>query len=247
MSDARRTFADYKTQVLHALGNPDEADLDITAASIVNDALEHIAAMHEWNWLTTGQVSLDITADQDYVELPADFGALVALEHSEGWARSMIPTTWQDLLRMRQDVIHDWTWSYWYVINTGNVEVGQEDAGLTLATLNLYPTPADDFPGALSMVYRRFLRRLKDDTDRPQWPAYMDRPLSLLARAFASTDYDDDPESAYTQEFRRVIGDCISKDGLMRKSFGQMRSGLFGMPQVISPFYPRSIPDPVQK
>ncbi len=240
----RRTFASYKTQVLHSLGNPDEADLDITPGDIVNDAIEHIAAMHEWNWLSTGQQLLSITGGQDYIELPADYGTIIALEHSQGWTKQMIPTTWQDLLRLRQATITDWSGGYWYVISTGNVELGNEDAGLSLPTLNLYPTPPDDFVDAISIVYRRFLRRLVSDDDRPQWPAYMDRPLSLLARGFAATDYDDDPQSAYTTEFRTVINDCMTKDGLSRGSFGYPRGGLYPRTVPISPFYPTSIPDP---
>jgi hypothetical protein len=179
------------------------------------------------------------------VELPADFGTLTAIEHAQGWTRQMIPTTWQQLLRLRQGQIDDWGGAYWYVINTGNVETGNEEAGLSVPTLNLFPTPDADFTDAIAIVYRRFLRRLVNDDDRPQWPAYIDRALSLLARAFAATDYDDDPQSAYNTEFRAVIADCITKDGLSRQSFGIMRGGLYPLTIPVSPFYPSSIPDPM--
>jgi hypothetical protein len=244
---ARRTFADYKSNVRHALGNPPEDEMNISPGTIVNDAIEHIAAMHPWEWLQTGETVLDITGGQDYVELPADFGTLIALEHSEGWARRMIPTTWTELLRMRTDTIEDWSWSYWYVINIGNVEEGEEDAGLSLPTLNLYPTPSADATDAIRLVYRRFLRRLVADTDRPQWPAYMDRPLSLLARSMASVDYDDDPDSAYTVEFTSLIQDAISRDGLSGGSFGVMQGGLYPRTVPVSPYYPERIPNPTLK
>ena len=240
----RRTFADYKSDVLHALGNPPEGEMEISPAMIVNDALEHLAAMHPWNWLSTGETQLDVTGGQDYVELPADFGMLIALEHEDTWARAMIPTSWDDLLRMRGEPVDSWSWSYWYVINTGNVEEGDEDAGLSLPTLNLYPTPDSDATGAIRLVYRRFLRRLLDDADRPQWPSYMDRPLSLLARSFASIDYDDDPQSAYTARFQRVIQDCLTPDGPSPGSLGGMRGGLRPRTNPVTPFYPQSVPNP---
>ena len=242
----RRTFLEYKNQVLHSIGNPDAADLDIAAGDIFNDALEHIAAMHEWQWTSTGQCELDITEDQDFVELPADFGTLMALEHDESWTDQMIPVSWQTLLWFRQHPIRSWTSGFFYVINTGNVELGEEDAGLSLPTLNLYPTPASTQIGGLKIVYRRFLRRLVDDADRPQWPAYMDRPASLLARGFTSTDYDDDPESAYTTEFRSLIVDCMVKDGLSVTSWG-VPHGAVHPRRRLTPFgYPdRGIPDPV--
>lgn len=243
---ARRTFADYKKQVLHALGNPAEAGLDISPATVVNDALEHIAALHHWRWLQTGHVKLSITANQDYVELPADFGSLSAIKHSSGFTRVMIPTSWDHILELRQSDVRDWDRSYWYVINLGNVELGQEDAGLTLPTLNLYPTPSTNEPDAIAMVYRRYLRRLVADTDRPQWPAYVDRLLSLLARSFATTDYDDNPESAYTAEVRTLLPDLIAHDGLAAGSFGLARGGLYPRTTPISPFYPSAgVPGPV--
>lgn len=244
--DRRRTLVDYRKEVFHELGLEDgddtgEIDIDL----VVNDALEHIAALHQWNWLSTGHQTLDVTADQDHIILPADFGTLTAIEHDEGFTREMIPTTWQELLRMRQSSIQDWNRSYWYVVQTGNVASGDEDAGLDLPTIELYPTPSEDADDAIAIVYRRFLRRLKDDTDFPQWPGYMDRALSLLARAFANGDFEENPQSAVMIQFQQLIPDLMVKDGLDRRSFGVMRGGLFPRTTPISPFYPRSIPDPV--
>lgn len=245
---SRRTFAQYKLDALFALGmesGDDTGNIDVGA--VVNDALEHIVAMHEWNWLSTGEQSLDVVADQDYIELPADFGTLLALQHKEGWARSMIPTTWEQMLRMRATTIQNWSWSFWYVIQTGNVAVGDEDAGLDLPTLALYPTPADDETGAISLVYRRFIRRLTDDTDRPQWPAYMDRALSVLARAFILGDFDAEnmPQTTEGQQFAGILPDLKVKDGLSRRSFGLQLGGLIPRQTPVSPFYPQNIPDPV--
>ncbi len=243
----RRTFSDYRSIVLHALGNPAEADLDVTPGDIVNDALEHIAAIHEWNWLSTGETALDITGGQDYVELPADFGAVVALQHDESWTNQMIPVTWQTLLWFRQHPITSWTTGFFYTVNTGNVETGEEDAGLSLPTLNLYPTPSEDQADAIKLVYRRFLRRLVNDDDRPQWPAYMDRLLTLLARDFAAVDYDDDPESAYSVSFYRLLEDTKYKDGMSTPSFGIPHGAVHRLRR-LTPFgYPdRGIPDPAQ-
>jgi len=215
---ARRTFAEYKAEVLHALGNPAEANLDVAPGDIVNDAVEHIAAMHEWQFCTTGQIELGVVADQRYINLPADFGTMVAVEHNQGWASHFTPVTWEVLLWMRQHPITEWTGGYFYVINTGNSSLAS--SGLDNPTMELFPTPSVTDPDAVQLVYRRNLRRLEADTDVPQWPSYMDRPLSLLARSFASVDYDDDPESAYTQAFRNMIEDCMYRDGMTLGSVG---------------------------
>lgn len=244
---ARRTFARYKAEVVHALGNPDTTSLPIAAADIVNDAVEHISAMHTWSWLSTGQISLNITGGQSYVLLPTDFDTPIALEHTNGFARQMIPTTWQDLLQRRQQAIQDWAWSYWYVINTGNVTAGSEDAGLAASRLELYPTPQDTLANAIQIVYRRKLRRMVADNDVPEWPSYMDRLCSLLARAFATTDYDDNPEAAYTAEFSALLTTCIETDGLAQGSLGTPRGGLWPRTVPVSPFYPQNIPNPINE
>jgi len=243
----RRTFADYKAEVLYALGlesNQDSQLDELKAERIVNDALEFVADLHAWSWLETGQQSLDIVADQDYVELPEDYGAMIGVEHVDGYSRTMIPTTWPHLLKLRQDSINDWSRSYWYVVNLGNVETGEEDAGLSLPTLNLYPTPSESVTGGLQIVYRRFLRRMTADTDRPQWPAYMDRFLSLIARGFAKLDHDDDAVSADMQQAQQMLPNLLRRDGERKPSRGVMRGGLFPRTTPISPFYPRNIPNP---
>lgn len=243
--DARRTLAEYRKDVLHSIGNPESSELDIDVDQIINDALEQLVAMHEWRWLTVGQATLDITADQDYVELPSDFGTLKWIEHDEGFTRVMIPVPWRELIRLRQDSVQNYSRSFWYTINTGNVELGDEDAGLSLSTIELYPTPASDALDGLNIVYNRNIRRLKDATDRPQWPANMDRLLSLLARAMASTDFDDEVSSAYMAEFNLLFESQKVKDGLSVASFGLQRGGLWPRTTPISPFYPKQIPDPV--
>ncbi|MCC7407388.1 MAG: hypothetical protein IT442_04910 [Phycisphaeraceae bacterium] len=240
---ARRTFADYKLEVRHALGSPAEAEMDIAPATIVNDALEHLAALHAWNWLISGEKYLDLTASQPYVELPDDFGDLISLAAGSSWNASLAPVTWDEMIALRRGSLATGAWSsYVYCVSTGNVETGDEDAGLTLPTLELYPTPTETVVDALSFIYRRVPRRLVDDTDRPQIPSYLDRALSLLARGFARTDYEDDPESAYTRELRSILADAMNRDGLTRTSFGLGASGLV-RGRRSNPFEPVSVPD----
>lgn len=215
---SRRRFIDYKNDVRHALGNAATEGLDIDPGVIVNDALEHLGSMHEWTWASTNEVSLSTQQDVDHVALPADFGTIVAIEQTRGWYFFMTPVTWSILLWMRRYPLINWTGGYYYTIVTGNSLVPQD--GLSTPTLELYPTPSETDRDAIRLVYRRHLRRLENDTDTPQIPAYMDRPLSLLARSFASVDYEDDPESAYTAQFRTMISDAMYRDGLSLGSVG---------------------------
>lgn len=233
---ARRTFLDYQNEVRHALGNVAAAGLDVTPANIVNDALEHIAAMHEWHFCATNEVQLGTVQDQPFITLPADFGTLLAIEQTQGWYSFMTPVSWDILLWMRRYPLIYWTGGYYYTIVTGNSSV--PSAGLDVPTMELFPTPSVTVADAVRIVYRRYLRRLENDTDIPQIPAYMDRPLSLLARSFASVDYDDDPESAYTQQFRTLIADAMYRDGMTVGSVGVPMGALSDRRTVVPWGYP---------
>lgn len=245
----RRDFAAYKRDVLHALGNPDEDDLDISAGEIVNDALLQLVSMHPWRWLQTGEETLSLTEDQNYIELPSDFGTLVSIEYDENWSTTMIETTWADLQRMRTGPIREWSRSYWFVIVTGihadyDGEGEEGQAGLAVPRLEIYPTPAEDATDEIRIVYYRFLKRLEHDDEVPAWPDYMDRPLSLLARHMSVVDYDDAGNSPYGQHLQALMPDLMARDGMTASSFGVPRGGIWPRRQAISPFYPTNIPNP---
>ena len=240
---ARRTFIDYQNEVRHALGNAAATGLAVTPATIVNDALEHIASLHEWHFCSTAETVLGTTQDVDRIMLPQDFGTEVALEQTEGWYSFMTQVSWDVLLYMRRYPLVYWTGGYYYVIVTGNSLV--PEAGLSTPTLELFPTPSETVADAIRLVYRRNLRRMEADTDIPQIPSYLDRPLSLLARSFASVDYDDDPESAYTAQFRTMISDAMYRDGMQLGSVGTPTGALTPKRGVVPWGYPyQGIPNP---
>lgn len=220
---ARRTFQDYQDQVLHALGNPDPADMTIPPGDIVNDALEHLASLHPWRWLQTSQTELDLVEDQPWVQLPIDYGTFVAAEFRSSIMQRLVPVTAARLLQLRAGAPVPPLGGYYYLIHTGAIDPDNPEDGLLAPRMELFPTPSSNEAGAIMLVYHRLLRRMEDPDDVPQWPVYMDRLLSLLARGFASTDYDDDPTSAYTVEFSQMLPDVMAKDGLAIGSFGQMK------------------------
>lgn len=56
---ARRTFAEYKASVVHALGAEPATGVD--KAEVVQDALQHLANIHRWTWRRGGPVMLSLT------------------------------------------------------------------------------------------------------------------------------------------------------------------------------------------
>ena len=53
-----RTFADYQSVVEHALGASPAPG--VTEANIVNDAIQHLAALRSWRWLQAGPIRVNV-------------------------------------------------------------------------------------------------------------------------------------------------------------------------------------------
>lgn len=239
---ARRTFAEYKAEVEHVLGNaPSEG---ITTAGIVADALNTLCAMRAWKWRRGGPVTADLTADQEYVELPLDFGELVTIEYPGTVLRGMIPTTMATIERLRASTVSPSLFGFYFAINIGNIDENLPEDGLSVPTLELYPTPNSDVTDALRITYLRDVPEMEDDDDMPQIPIYMDRALALLGRAIACELEDDDDASASRRAFDRELAQCIRRDGGAQSKYGVMSGGLYPRAEGVDPFYPSSIGDP---
>lgn len=323
---ARRTFADYKASVTHALGAAPATG--VTTANMVNDAMKHLVAMRSWYWLRGAQAYLDLrgpiaftdgtweestkkltatltgytavavgdtvnitdgtgvtaglytiasldtseavivlddslaTAGGDlatgditgsiefpYVELPADFGEEVAITYPGSFARDMVRTTMEDIMRLRANPISSVNFTFRYAINTGMGPASPQSspnplAGLSNARLELYPAPEADSANAIAVTYRRELKEMGSDTDVPLIPEWLDYPLDLLCRSFAMTLEDDNPNNSAQQMFERIWPSLIRRDQAVQARRGPMKGGLAPYPSSISPFYPSSIGDP---
>lgn len=241
---SRRTFAEYKAAVTHALGG--EPAAGFTTAQIVNDALLHLGSMYSWKWRRGGPVTLSLTADQPYVELPLDFGELESLTYPGSVQKAMIPTTMSQIQQLRASESTPVGYIFYYAINTGESDAAYPELGLGLSLIELYPTPRADEPGALTIVYRRDLPKLVNDDDIPMIPEWMDWALVLLCRAKAHIIEDDDPNSASMVAFDKEITNHFQRDSMSQRRLGVMRGGLHSNVDGADPRYPSSIGDPSQ-
>ncbi|MGD9631420.1 MAG: hypothetical protein AB7V18_19445 [Pyrinomonadaceae bacterium] len=252
---ARRTFSSYKASVVHALGANPATGVD--KGEVVNDALKYLSSLHPWRWRRGGPVSLSLTANQNYVELPADFGEEIVFTYPASFALQMIRTTVEQIERMRAwPIVASFGFSYYYAINPGQTEeeltvrsggtVDPSDPtlGLSLSVAELYPTPTTDVTDALQLVYLRDTPRLEAEDDIPAIPEWMDYALDLLCRGFAMTLEDDNPNNSAMVAFSQILPQLRQRDGSGQSRLGVMNGGLYPKAAGISPFYPSSIGDP---
>lgn len=239
---SRRDFAGYKALVVHALGA--EPASGITSGQLVNDALNHITTMREWNWRRGGPVVLSLTADQEYVELPADFGGEEVVTYPGSVSRMMIRASLAELEQLRAHQNSAPNFTYYYAINYGNIDANAPELGLSVATIELFPTPRESVTDAIRLVYRREVLELEDDADVPQIPVWMDSALMFLVRAFAYTIEDENPNNAGQVQFDRMLPDLLRRDSAVQRRIGVMRGGLLPNAIPVSPLYPNHINDP---
>lgn len=239
---ARRTFLDYKAIVTHALGADPATGVD--KGRLVNDALYHLGNIHSWRWRRGGPCTLDFTANQNYVELPQDFGEMYSLTYPGTVARQMFATTVEDIEFKRSQEVEPPGFTFFYAVNSGSLDDDKREEGLTLNVLEIWPTPTTSVTGALSIVYQRNMDELAADGDIPQIPAWMDFAFELLIRDFAHTVEDDHPDSAAHSRFAVMMPQLIRRDSSTQRRFGVMHGGLYPGTETTSPFYPSTIADP---
>lgn len=239
---ARRTYADYKNAVIHALGA--EMSTGESSAEIVNDALEQLCSMRAWMWRRGGPVTLSLVADQNYIELPQDFGEEEHTTYPGSVNKLMIRVTMAEIQMLRANNSQPTGFTFYYAINSGSLDEDNREEGLTVNTLEVFPTPTASVADAITLSYFRNVDRLEDDTDVPQIPPWMDYALDLLCRAMAKTLEDDDAASAAQKAFDKIVPDLIRRDAGTQRRMGVMRGGLFPRTNTIDPMYPSSIGDP---
>lgn len=239
---ARRTFAEYKAAVVHALGAAPATGE--TTSELVNDALQHLINLRPWSWRRGGPVTLSMVADQSYIELPSDFGEEESVTYPGTIATQMIRTSMSELQRMRSFTTQPTGFTYYYAVNNGSYDEDFPEEGLSVAILELYPTPTSSLTDVVSLTYRRDVPRLEDDADVPMIPPWMDFAFNLLCRSFAMTLEDDNPANSAQQMFDRLIPELMKRDAQSQHRFGVMRGGIFPTTVPIDPMYPRSIGDP---
>jgi hypothetical protein len=208
--------------VLYALGRAPDANF--SKNGIVNDALEWFCQGgdegHAWSWRLTS-TTLSLTADTNYVNLPADFEAMVSIRgSSSSYLFEQAPL---DELLMRRSINSGGSNCYLYALNK---QTGLAATDHFMWKMELWPTPAATASNVIVMTYRHVVPRLtSDSTDKPKVPPEMSGLLRLACMAFAQSN-----EEQQSGEYWRVLiprmKSAIIRDGMRNERGGAMKNVL---------------------
>jgi hypothetical protein len=198
------TFAELKAEAEHAIsGAPDSRT---STARIVNGALEYLTTIHAWTWRHT-LTTLNATLAVGTIDLPADFGELIALVPFEWKSRGARKCSWRELVACRVDGAAD-AGAVLYLVG----QAAQTVATTTPARqLFIAPIPTVSTANAFYLVYRRLSPKLVNDTDVPAIPHGMAELLRILVRAVAFSGTVQQ-EGHDWQHFNRVLPDYKALD-----------------------------------
>lgn len=211
------TFAELKLAVQNAIAmSPDPATT--SAEQIVNDALANLTVLHEWSWRRR-PLTLESTAGQEFITLPADFASLKSL-HVGTCSRACdidaILTLRSRSLDMGQELTH-------YAVTLAPQTAA---SALPVYRLELFPTPsATTTTGYARGVYLRRLPLLVNNTDYPDLPALFHPLLAQLCRARAVSDQEQ-VESEEWRVFNNLLPAYVAEDGRMMGDLGLMRGAV---------------------
>lgn len=176
-----RTFLQLTNFVKRALGDS-ATESEVTHTIIVNDAGTFLFSMRAWNFRLRPPLLLDLVADQPYVELPRDYGEMIAYRLN-GLTQDIYFTTPQQLATMRDHSLMPVGFRYYMAVVFPTQEIAEIKPDPP--RVEIYPTPTSDQADVFSVTYRAQWVPLANNTEIANTPDYVDPLLMLLMQAFA--------------------------------------------------------------
>ncbi len=257
------TLAQLRAETAHAIpgGLSTVMSPGTTAAAAANQLINEAGAYlfsHEWTFRLGIITDVAIVAAQGYVDLPADYGGLQAIEYND-LATGFVLTSHQELLQLRAKSASPTGFAYWAAV-VQPTQTNQTTA-MGAQRLLLYPDPLASDADGLKIIYRRDWAQLTDDTHIANVPRYAVPLLRQYVRAFAegfddeAADEDIPVRAVNVNNLLAVIDNgpifaaCKRRDGANQRVYGELENGLvetlaasetmpdfFGGRQIASPY-----------
>lgn len=201
------------------------AGMGTTHAMILNNAGRYMTNQHAWKWRQR-TVDADWTAGQAFVNLPAAVGQDPEIIHTE--ANSLTETfSWttpEEMAALRGDAIVPVGFHTWGVLTL-------PDSTQTYR-IEIYPTPASNKTGAISIWYRKGWNEYTvgvNGADTPDMPTFMETLLMEYVRAFALGYWDEQVRTNNSRLAEIASGPifkmCKRSDSVSQPDYGPIING----------------------
>lgn len=191
-----------------------------------NRAGRALFTAHPWSWREVGPVELPAVANQDYIDLPLDFGGVRTCTLPGPSTLGVVMTTVSEIMNLRAslDTVGGFGARIWVAFPQWK-RPANHTSQVTPRAL-IYPTPLTDGSPTLSVIYDcRWPEFTSTQLDQqPPLPDDFEQALIYIARGYACQIEDGRPTSdldAYAAELNRLI----AEDGGRQASTGRMRGG----------------------
>ena len=205
------------------------ADADAVERNVINQAGKFFYSMHGWQFRERPPASLSFIADEEYIDLPPDFGEMIAYQTSDGLNQGIQFTTSKVVAERRSTSVVVSQNYYWAAIVQPR-QLNKKEAPPP-PRIELWPTPSATSADALKVWYRSSWPELDDDDDVADVPWYAEFIFVQIVRAFAEgfgeeyvagNDVHDRLERLFES---RAMRSAMESDGSLAPEYGALAGG----------------------
>lgn len=225
MANHLYTRAELKTAAKHAIGGSADTNHDLD--DVINDALVALTDYADWSWRRKA-LSLNFTADTNYINLPSDFGKMHSLVRNSTWVPA-VPVTLEriQIYRASQTLALGFAHMFYAISYTAQASATAEGTW----RLEIYPTPSASATAALVGTYLREVPALASDSAIPDIPSQWHPALKALVRAFAKGEQYD-AESTDWAKATAMLDRLVAQDGTLETSLGPINGAVNTMDEL---------------
>ncbi len=218
---------DNLVSVIQAVTNAVAAPSGIGDALILNSAGEHLFNMHPWNFREGASTTLKFVPEQNYVELPIDFGGVTAYAMAST-QQAFEFTTPQILAELIDSSVSATGYRWWGAIVQPAAPTAKQ--ALPNKQIDIYPTPAS--VATLRLWYRRGWVTMVSG-DIAQIPTFVEPLYVELVKAFALCHWANQGgspnfgvyENLAAVENSPLFHACALRDGMDQPDYGFLEGG----------------------
>lgn len=219
------TVGELERLITHTLGGDTvPTELGGTVA-VVREAGAIWEGMRVWNCLKRPPVPLSMVLDQDWLDLPADFGSVLSLQFADGLSGSFVESTPKEVgtLATTPQLQGPLTY-YWWLAHEGSAALNPPTPRIQLHQAS--PSNAAD---VAILTYRAGFTMVSNDDDVvvvPDWCLPLFRQIVIaVARGYVEEDVKSLDERVTELASGALFRSAAKRDALMQPNLGQLAGG----------------------